>query len=82
MSDQLRTALKGGGSINIFIDRWANNDFHLQVTENWARLTALDQAVITAEQLDAAEDPDALIREKVLRMVEKSHINHEVKPLE
>ena len=40
MSDKLRTALKGGGRIIISVDRWANGDFHLCVTEDWARLTS------------------------------------------
>lgn len=79
MKDKLRTALRGGGSVQILINVWANGDFHLWVTEEWARLTAVKQSVITAEQLDAAEDPDAMIREELECMVEKAHLNYEVK---
>ena len=46
MSDKLRTALKGGGRIIISVDRWANGDFHLCVTEDWARLTSIERAAV------------------------------------
>jgi len=77
MSDKLRTALKGGGRILISISVWANGDFHLQVTEEWARLTAPEHAVITAAQLAAEADPDAAIRAELARLVDKAHINYE-----
>ena len=77
MSDKLRTALKGGGRIIISVDRWANGDFHLCVTEDWARLTSIERATVSAEAMNAAEDPDGLLRETVLRMVGKAHMNWE-----
>ena len=78
MSDILRTALKGSGSITMKIDRWPSGDFHLYVSECWERSFAPLQSVITAEQMDTAKDPDALIRLELERMVNKAHIYYEV----
>lgn len=77
MSDIMRTALKGGGSIHILIDAQSNGDFVLWVEESWARLTAQENVTISAEQLAEAEDPDGMIREELIRMVRKAHINWE-----
>ena len=79
MKNKLRTALKGGGCIRISINMWANGDFHLQVTEEWARLTAREHTVITAEQLASTEDTDAVIWMELERMVEGAHLNYEVR---
>lgn len=78
MSDVMRTALKGGGSLMISINRWENGDFHLCVTEDWARLTSIERAVVSAEELDTAKDPDGLLRDTALRLVGKAHMNWEV----
>ena len=67
MSDKLRTALKGGGRIIISVDRWANGDFHLCVTEDWARLTSIERATVSAEAVNAAEDPDGMIGAEIAR---------------
>lgn len=80
MSDILRTALKGGGRIRISVDRWANGDFHLCVTEEWARLTAIRRGIVQADRLDASEDPDGLIGEEIARLAAAAHINYEVRP--
>ena len=40
-------------------------------------MTAPDMKVITADELDASADPDAVIRAELERMVEKAHLNHE-----
>lgn len=77
MSDVMRTALKGGGSLMISINRWENGDFHLCVTEDWARLTSIERTVVSAEDMNAAEDPDGLLRDTVIRMVGKAHMNWE-----
>lgn len=77
MSDIMRTALKGGGKIHITIDLRPSGDFELWVTEDWARLTAVENVTIPAERLAEAEDPDALIREELTRMVRKAHMNWE-----
>lgn len=77
MSDVMRTALKGGGSLMISINRWENGDFHLCVTEDWARLTSIERAVVPAEEMNAAEDPDGLLRETALRLIGKVHMNWE-----
>ena len=79
MSDKLRTALKGGGRIIISIDRWANGDFHLCVTEDWARLTSIERATVSAEAMNAVEDPDGLIGAEITKLVAAAHINHEAK---
>lgn len=75
MSDIMRTALKGGGSIDILIDARSNGDFELWVKESWERLTAVENVIISAEQLAEAEDPDGVIREELTRMVRKAHMN-------
>ncbi len=77
MSDILRTALKGGGKIDISIDVWANGDFHLWVVEKWASLTSVEQSVIPAERLTAAADPDALIGAELSRLTQAAHISWE-----
>ena len=78
MSDKLRTALKGGGRIIISGDRWANGDFHLCVTEDWARLTSIERATVSAEAVNAAEDPDGMIGAEIARLV-AAHISYEAK---
>ena len=77
MSDITRTALKGGGKIHITMDARPNGDFELRVTEFWGRLTSPERAIIPAQQLETAEDPDGLIREEVVRLVRKAHMNWE-----
>ena len=79
MSDKLRTALKGGGRIIISIDRWANGDFHLRVTEDWARLTSIERATVSAEAMNAAENPDGLIGAEITKLVEEAHISYEAR---
>lgn len=81
MSDIIRTALKGGGSITIQINRRSNGDFHLGVVEVWSRLTSPKQSVITAAQMDAAEDPDGLLREELKRLTDEAHMYYEAKEL-
>lgn len=78
MSDVMRTALKGGGSLMISIEHGTNGDFYLRVTENWARLTSIERAVISAEEMNAAEDPDGLLGDTLARLVGKVHMNWEV----
>ena len=79
MSDKLRTALKGGGRIIISVDRWANGDFHLYVTEDWARLTSIERAAVSAEAVNAAEDPDGMIGAEIAKLVAAAHISYEAK---
>jgi len=78
MNDILRTALKGGGRILVLVDCWANGDFYLEVTEDWARMTRIRRGIVTAEQMAAAADPDKLIEEEIGRLVMESHINNKV----
>ena len=79
MSDVMRTALKGGGSLMISIEHGTNGDFYLRVTENWARLTSIERAVISAEEMNAAEDPDGLIGAEITKLVEEAHISYEAR---
>ncbi len=81
MSDVLRTALKGGGRILILIDRGANGDFHLEVREEWSRMTSIRRGTVAAEQMAAAANPDGLIEAEIGRLVAESHINSEVEAI-
>ena len=54
MSDKLRTALRGGGSIRVSIDTDGGGDFRLLVTECWERLTGVHRLTIPAWELDEA----------------------------
>lgn len=74
MSNTIRTALLGGGSINISIKADAKGDFQLEAVESWERLTGIQSASVSAAELAAASDPDALLREKLAELVGK-HIN-------
>lgn len=77
MSDTIRTALIGGGTINISIKTDTSGDFRLEVVESWARLTGIQSAVIPAADLDASSDPDGLLRSKLEELTHK-HINWRV----
>ena len=77
MSDIMRTALKGSGSIRISIDMQTTGDIELLVTESWERLTAVERAAVPAERLEEAEDPDGVIREELTRLFRKAHLNWE-----
>ena len=79
MADTLRTALKGGGKIVIVIDVWANGDFHLQVTEDWGRLTSVQKTDIPAAKLAAADHPDGLIAAAISKLVAEAHIRYEAR---
>ncbi len=77
MSDIMRTALKGGGGVRIAIDANLLGDFTLRVTEDWGRLTAVEQTAIPAQRLDKVADPDGLIQEEAVRLVRRAHMNWE-----
>lgn len=79
MSDTLRIALKGSGEVRVSIQQGNNKDFFLEAIEDWARLTSVQRAVIKAEELEAAEDPDTLIWEVLQKLVQECHINREVR---
>ena len=78
MSDKLRTALRGGGSIRVSIDTDGGGDFRLLVTECWERLTGVHRLTIPAWELDEAAAPDGLIREKLTELVDR-HLNVEAR---
>ena len=54
-------------------------DFHLSVTEDWARLTSIERATVSAEAVNAAEDPDGLIGAEIAKLVAAAHISYEAK---
>lgn len=78
MSDKLRTALRGGGSLRISIDTDGTGDFRLLVTESWERLTGVQRLTIPAGVLAEAPDPDGLIREKLTELADH-HLNVEAR---
>lgn len=78
MSDKLRTALRGGGSIHISVETDGSGDFSLLVTESWERLTGINRTTIPAAVLAQAPDPDGLIRERLEDLV-GMHLNWEAR---
>lgn len=78
MSDRLRRALQGGGSIHISIETDKTGDFQLLVTESWERLTGVRRETVPASVLAAAPDPDGLLRERLKALVD-NHINVEAR---
>ena len=79
MSDTLRIALKGSGKVRVSIQQGSNKDFFLEAIEDWERLTSVQRAVIKAEELAEAADPDTLIWEVLKNLVQECHINREVR---
>ena len=77
MSDKLRTALRGGGSLRISIDTDGTGDFRLLVTESWER-TPVQRLTIPAGVLAEAPDPDGFIREKLTELADR-HLNREAR---
>lgn len=59
--------------------RAENGDFRLCVTEDWARLTSIERAAVSAEAVNAAEDPDGLIGAEIAKLVAAAHISYEAK---
>lgn len=74
MSDRIRTALEGSGTINIKIEVTHDNDVQLCVVESWARLTGIQRSEIKSHILDAADDPDKFIADEVTHLFNK-HMN-------
>lgn len=74
MSDSIRTALIGGGSIHISIETDDSRDFRLCVVESWEGLTGIHSATVPAADLEASSDPDGLLRGKLEELVSQ-HIS-------
>ena len=74
MSDQIRTALEGGGTINIRIKLNAYGKMDLCVTESWARQTGVQSSEIQSHVLDALDDPDGFIQGEITALFNK-HLN-------
>lgn len=79
MSDRMRKALHDGGKITITIAYNRVKGFEYCIQEDAFRLTGIERGVIAKEALEAAGDPDALIREVISEAVRKNHIAWEAK---
>lgn len=79
MSDRMRKALHDGGKITIAIAYNHVTGFEYYIHEDAFRLTGIERGTITKEALDAAADPDALIREVISEAVRKNHIAWEAR---
>ena len=77
MPNILRTALAGGGSADVTIRLDADGTVKIYAHEYYCRLDARRDAVITKEELDAAEDPDALIHDTAIALIHDCHIRYE-----
>ena len=79
MSDHMRKALKDGGKITITIENNRLTGIRYCVQEDAFRLTGIERGEIAKEALEAAEDPDAIIRQEVSAAVRKNHISWEAR---
>lgn len=79
MNDRMRKALHDGGKINITIEFVRPGNIQFCVHESAFRLTGIERGEITKEALDAAADPDALIRQEISAAVRKNHISWEAR---
>ena len=77
MSNILRTALAGGGSVDVRIRLDASGVVKIYAHEDYGRLDARRDALITAAELSTAEDPDALIHDTAIRLIHDCHIRYE-----
>lgn len=79
MSDRMRKALCDGGKITITIENNRMTGLRYCIQEDAFRLTGIERGEITKEALEAAEDPDELIRQEVSAAVRKNHISWEAR---
>ena len=79
MSDRMRKALCDGGKITITIENNRMTGLRYYIQEDAFRLTGIERGEITKEALEAAEDPDELIRKEVSAAVRKNHISWEAR---
>ena len=79
MSDRMRKALCDGGKITITIENNRMTGLRYWIQEDAFRLTGIERGEITKEALEAAEDPDELIRQEVSAAVRKNHISWEAR---
>ena len=79
MSDRMRKALCDGGKITITIENTRMTGLRYCIQEDAFRLTGIERGEITKEALEAAEDPDELIRQEVSAAVRKNHISWEAR---
>ena len=79
MSDHMRKALRSAGKIDITIRGEYDGNIKYSVHESAYRLDGFQRGEITKEMLEAAEDPDGLIRDVVSEVVRKNHIAWEAR---
>lgn len=79
MSDRIRKTLRDAGKITITIEGDLNGTIKYQVHESAFRLDGFRSGVFTKEDLDAAEDSDALIQAEISEAVRKNHISWEAR---
>lgn len=79
MSDRMRKALCDGGKITITIENNRMTGLRYCIQEDAFRLTGIERGEITKEALEAAEDPDELIRKEVSAAVRENHISWEAR---
>ena len=79
MSDRMRKALCDGGKITITIENNRMTGLRYCIQEDAFRLTGIERGEITKEALEAAEDPDELIRQEDSAAVRKNHISWEAR---
>jgi len=79
MSDRMRKALHDGGKISVTIEYNCAKGILYSVREEAFRLTGIKQGEIRKETLEAAEDPDALIRDVISEVVRANHIAWEAR---
>ena len=79
MSDHMRKALRDAGKIDITIEGDHKGNLKFCVHESAFRLTGIRRGEIAREALEAAADPDELIRREVSAAVRKNHISWEAR---
>lgn len=80
MSDRIRKALRAdAGKLEITIEADYGGNIKYCVHERAFRLDGYKRGELTAEQLDAAEDADAMIRDTISETVRNGHISWEAR---
>lgn len=79
MSDRVRAALRGGGSIEVSVRTMHREGLQIRVREVLYNAESKETTMLTTAELDAAADPDALIRDTAVALVHKAHIRYEAR---
>lgn len=79
MSDRMRKAMREAGKLTVTIEGDYRGNLKYSVHEQAFRLDAFKSGELRKEQMDAAEDPDALILETVAGAVRENHVAWEAR---